>query len=88
MLRNRALGMNAKRRLHDGVIVPTALYGAKKRNVRESERKRLYVFEMRYLRSMAGVTRMDRVRNEEAKRRSGIVRKMSERVDQRVLNMW
>ncbi len=37
---------------------------------------------------MAGVTRMDRVRNEEVKRQMGIVRKMSERVDQRVLSWY
>ncbi len=30
--------------------------------MRESERNRLEVFEMRYLRSMVGVTRRDRVR--------------------------
>ncbi len=37
-------------------------------NVREAERNRLDVFEVRCLRSMAGVTRMDRVRNEEERR--------------------
>ncbi len=29
VLGNRALGMNAKRRLYEGVVVSTALYGAK-----------------------------------------------------------
>ncbi len=60
--------MNAKRRLYEGVVVPTALYGAETWNVRESERNSLDVFEMRCLRSMVGVTRMDRVRNEEVGR--------------------
>ncbi len=64
MLCNRALGMNAKR-LYEVIVVPTSLYGAETWNVRESERNRLAVFEMRCLRSMVGVTRMDRVRNEE-----------------------
>ncbi len=68
VLRNRALGMNAKRGLYERVLVPTALYGAETWNVRESEKKRLYVFEMRCLRSMVGVTRMDRVKNEEVRR--------------------
>ncbi len=65
--------MNAKRRLYEGVVVPTALYGAETWNVRESERSNLDVFEMRCLSSMVGVTRMDRVRNEEVRRRAGIV---------------
>ena len=88
VLSNRALGMNAKRRLYEGVVVPTAMYGAETWNVREAERNRLDVFEMRCLRSMVGVTRMDRVRNEEVRRRTGMVRKMSERVDQRVLSWY
>ncbi len=80
--------MNVKRKLYEGVVDPTALYGADTRNVRESERNRLDVFEMRCLRSMVGVTRKERVRNEEVRRRAGIVRKMSERVDQTVLSWY
>ncbi len=60
--------MNATRRLYEVVVVPTALYGAEMWNVRESERNSLDVFEMRCLRSMVGVTRIDRVRNEEVRR--------------------
>ncbi len=81
VLCNRALEMNAKRGLHEEVVVPTALYRAEIGNVRDSERNRLDLFEMRCLRSMVGVTRMDRVRNEEVRRQVGILRKMSERVD-------
>ncbi len=61
----KSLGMSAKRRLYKGVVVPTALYGAETWNVGAAERKRLNVMEMRYLRSMCGVTRMDQLRNEE-----------------------
>ena len=43
--------------------MPTVLYGAETWGLRESERKKLNVFEMRCLRSMIGVTRRDRVRN-------------------------
>ncbi len=65
----------------EGVVVPTALYGTETSKVRESERNRLDVFEMRCLRSMVGVTKMDRVRNEEVRRLAGRVRKMSEMVE-------
>ncbi len=88
MLGNRALGMNAKRWLYEGVVVSIALDGSETWNVREPERNRLNIFEMRRLRSMVGVTRMDRVRNEEVRRQAGIVRKMSERVDQRELSWY
>ncbi len=67
VLHNRALGMSAKR-LFKGVVLPTVLYGAETLNIREPERNRLDVFEMRCLRSVVGVTRMDRVKNEEVRR--------------------
>ncbi len=88
VLRIRGLGMNAKRKFYEGVVVPTALYGSDTLNVRKSERNRLDVFEMRCLRSMVGVTRMERVRNEEVSSRAGIVRKMSETVDHKVSSWY
>ena len=84
----RALRMNAKRRLYEGVVVPTALYGAETWNMGVLERKRLNVMEMRCLRSMCGVTRMDRVRNEEVRRRTGVLQEMSARAEQRVLQWF
>ncbi len=47
-----------------------ALYGAETWNMGAAERKRLNVMEMRCLRNMCGVTRMERVRNEEVRRRT------------------
>ncbi len=49
------LGINAKRRVYEGVVVSMALYGAETWNMGAAER-RLNVMEMRCLRSMCGVT--------------------------------
>ena len=43
------------------------------------------VLELKCLRSLVGVSRMDRVRNEEVRRRAGIERELAIRADQRVL---
>ena len=88
VMSNRTLGMSAKRRLYEGVVVPTALYGAEAWNMKEADRRRLDVFEMRCLRSMVGVSRLDRLRNEEVRRQAGVKRKLSEKVDQRVLGWY
>ena len=40
------------------------------------------------LRSLVGVSPMDRVRNEEVRRRAGIERELASRVDQRVLRRF
>ena len=43
------------------------------------------VLEMKCLRCLVGVSRMDRVRNEQVRRRAGMEREIASRADQRVL---
>ena len=81
---NRGLGINAKKCLYEGVIVPMTLYGAEAWGMRSAERRKVNVLEMKYLRSLDGVSQMDRVRNEEVHRRAGIERELAGRADQRV----
>ena len=68
---NRGFGIRAKNCLYEGVIEPTALYGAEAWGMRSVERKKLNVLEMKCLRNLVGVSRMDRVRNDEVRRRAG-----------------
>ena len=46
------------------------------------------VHEMKCWRSLVGVSRLDRVRNEEVRRRAGLERELASRVDQRVLKWF
>ena len=55
------------------------------RGIRSAERRKVNVLEMKCLRSLVGVSRMDRVRNEEVRGRAGIERKLASGADQRVL---
>ena len=68
VLSNRGLGIKAKKCLYEGVIVPTALYGAEAWGKRSAEKRKVNVLHMKCLRSL------DRVRNEEVRRRAGIER--------------
>ena len=56
--------------------------------MRSGERRKENVLEMKCLRSLVGVSRMDRVRNEEVRRRAGIERESASRADQRVLKWF
>ena len=47
--------------------------------MRSAERRKVNVLEMKCLRSMVGVSRLDRVRNEEVPRRAGIERELVSR---------
>ena len=59
VLSNRGLGIKAKKCLYEGVIVPTALHGAEAWVMRSAERRTVNVLEMKCLRCMVGVSRMD-----------------------------
>ena len=56
--------------------------------MRIAERRKVDVLEMKCLESLVGVSRMNRVRNEEVIRRAGIERELSSRADQRVLRWF
>ena len=63
---------------YEGLIVPTALHVSKACVMRSVERRKVngMLFEMKCLRSLLGVSRMDRFyfRNEEVRKRAGIER--------------
>ena len=67
------------------MIVPTVTYGSECWGMKVSERQKLNVFEMKCLRCMAGVSRMDRIRNEVVRRRTGVEVDLATRVDMNVL---
>ena len=52
------------------------------------ERQKLNVIEMKCLRNMTGVSRLDRVRNEVVRARTGVRRELAARVDMNVLRWF
>ena len=77
VLNNKGLGLKAKKCPYEGIIVPTALYGDEAWGMRSAERRKVNVLEMKCFRSLVGVLRMDRVRNEEVRKRAGIEKGVS-----------
>ena len=53
--------------------------------MRSAERRKVNLLEMKCLRSLAGVSRMVRLRNEEVRRRACIERELASRANKRVL---
>ena len=56
--------------------------------MRSAERRKVYVLVMKCLSSLVGVSQMNRVRNEEVRRRAGIERELASGADQRVLRLF
>ena len=88
VMSNRGLGIKAKKCPYGGVIVPTASYRAEAWGMRSAERRKENVLEMKCLRSLVGVLRMDKVRNEEVRRRAGTEFELVSRAYQRVLRWF
>ena len=90
VLSYRRLEIKAKKCLYEGVIAPTVLYRAAAWSIRSAERRKVNVLEVKCLRSLVGVSKMHRVRNEEVRRRAEIERELSSRADERTdgLGMW
>ena len=74
--------------LYEKVAVPTVMYGSESWGMKVTERQKLNVFEMKCLRSMTGVSRLDRVRNEVVRARTGVRRDLAARVDVNVLRWF
>ena len=58
------------------------LYAAEAWGMKSAERRKVNVLEMKCLRSLIGMSRINRVRNEKVRRRAGIERELASRTDQ------
>ena len=84
----RTVGLKAKKNMYESIVIPIVTYGAETWSMSVNERKRLDVMEMKCLRSMCGVSILDRVRNEEVREKVQLNEKLSERIDKRILRWF
>ena len=68
---NRDILLKLKLRLYRALILPIATYASETWALTVSDEKKLLVFEMQCLRSIPGVSRFNRIRNEEIRRITG-----------------
>ena len=88
VMKNRGLGMDVKKVLYEKVDVLTVMYDSELWDMNVTERQKRYVFEVKCLRSMTGVSRLDRARNEVVRARTGVRREFAARVDMNVLRWF
>ena len=88
VMKNRGLGMNVKKVLYEKVVVPTVMCGSESWGMEVTKTQKLNVFEMKCLRSMTGVSRLNRVRNEVVRARTGVRRELAARIDMNVLRWF
>ena len=64
ILGDRRISLRVKGKVYKPVVRPAMMYGAETLAVKKAQEKKLDVAEMRMLRWMSGVTKLDRIRNE------------------------
>ena len=70
------------------MVVPTVMYGSEAWDIKVTERQKLNMFEMKCLRSMTGVSQLDRVRNDAERARTSVRRELAARVDMNILRWF
>ena len=68
-MERRELNKDTKLRAFNAMAVPTLLYGCDTWTVQKRKESRLQVTEMRFLRRVGGLTKLDRVRNVDIRQR-------------------
>jgi hypothetical protein len=74
--------------MYVGIVAQTLLYGSIIWATGASERRRMEVMEMKYMRAMCGESIMDRVRTEDVHRRCGSEVSIEERMGRNVLRCY
>ena len=72
VIERKELSKATKLRVINAMVVPTLLYGSETWTLQKRHRSKIQAMEMRYLRKVEGVTRLDRVLNEDIRRRLGV----------------
>ena len=85
---NQNITRSLKVRIYKSLILPIALYGAETWTLRQADESRLQAFEMRCLRTIAGVHILDKIRNEDIRRRLQITSTIYEEVTKRRLRWF
>jgi hypothetical protein len=69
---SRVVSIKAQLAVHNGVLLPTLIYGSESQVWQKKHTSRVNAVEMRALRSLIGVKLSDRVRNEVLKEECGV----------------
>jgi hypothetical protein len=88
IFKGEGLPRNAKRNLHEGMVLSTLQYGREICTTSAEDRRRMGMIQIKWMRAMCGLSIMGRVRNEEVGRRCGSELIICVRIDRNVLRLY
>ena len=87
VLCDRKINVRLKGKVYKSVVRPAMMYGAETWPLKKTQERKLEVEEMKMLRWMCGVTKMDKIRNERI-RGTAKVEKISKKIQERRLQWY
>jgi len=85
---SKEISKATKIQVYESLVLSVLLYNSETWTLKEAQKNRLRVLEMTFLRKIEGVTRMDRIRNEEIYARLNYNRDINQRIKQRRLRYF
>ena len=82
------MSRQAKVKMYEGIVVLSKIYGSETWNMSASDRTRLEVVEMKCLRGICGLTRLDGVRNVDIKTRCELGVSIGTKVEKNILRWF
>ena len=85
---SKEIGKNTKIKVYETLVLSALLYNSETWTIKETQKQRLRVFEMACLRKIEGVTRREKIRNEEIRERVGCCQEIDRRIRKRRLKYF
>ena len=82
------MSREAKVKMYEVIVVPSMIYGSETWNMSASDRARLEVVEMKCLRGICGLTRLERVRNVDIRTRCELGVSIGIKVEKNILRWF
>jgi Pyruvate/2-oxoacid:ferredoxin oxidoreductase gamma subunit len=73
ILKNKHVNLDTKRTLYNIIFIPSLCYHCQTWTLTAQENRKIIATEMRCLRRILNITRRDRIRNDEIRRRVGVI---------------
>src|SRR5260221_4747570 len=84
----RKLALTIKMKVFKAMVIPILMYGSECWTMRKQDEKRILVTEMSWLRKILGVSRLQHIRNDEIRERTGMEITLIDRIKARRLQWF